>query len=214
MNLKDAFRFQNKLALLTQNTTSILTDDANVTITETTYLRKKVVPDAEDEVILSTPHTEFSENINQLVDFLVFLLEEREKLGTAIHDAKAKLDIDFDNASSINHIRHSTVEVFRHMADLRSCESIVHNGGHGYRFNAEGNQVSYRCDKKDVTTINFNRNTVRSFITKLSKKADEVSSALDAALINSQVDYALPFNVNDSFTEIFTAYCENHPAKA
>lgn len=32
MNLKDAFRFQNKLALLTQNTTSILTDDANVTM--------------------------------------------------------------------------------------------------------------------------------------------------------------------------------------
>lgn len=208
MNLKDAFRFQNKLALLTQNTTDILADDSNVTMTETTYLRRKVVPDAEDEVIQSTPHTEFFENINQLVDFLVFLLEEREKLSTAIHEAKAKLNIDFDSASAVNRIRHDTVDVFRRMADIRSSESIVRNGGHGYRFNVEGNQVSYRCDTKNVTTINFNRNTVRSYITKLSRKADEVSSALDAALINSQVDYEVPFDVNDSFTEIFTAYCE------
>lgn len=208
MNLKDAFRFQNKLALLTQHTTDILEDDANVTSTETTYLRRKVVPDAEDEVILSAPHTEFAGNITQLVDFLVFLLEEREKLGAAIHDAKAKLDVDFDTAAAVNRVRHDTVAVFRRMADIRSSESIVRNGGHGYRFNVEGNQVSYRCDTKNVTTINFNRNTVRSYITQLSRKADEVSSALDAALINSQVDYALPFDVNDSFTEIFTAYCE------
>lgn len=208
MNLKDAFRFQNKLALLTQHTTDILEDDANVTSTETTYLRRKVVPDAEDEVILSAPHTEFAGNITQLVDFLVFLLEEREKLGAAIHDAKAKLDVDFDTAAAVNRGRHDTVAVFRRMADIRSSESIVRNGGHGYRFNVEGNQVSYRCDTKNVTTINFNRNTVRSYITQLSRKADEVSSALDAALINSQVDYALPFDVNDSFTEIFTAYCE------
>ena len=35
---------------------------------------------------------------------------------------------------------------------------LVHGGGNGYRFNQDGNQVSYRCDVRRVTTINFDRN--------------------------------------------------------
>lgn len=213
MNLKDAFRFQNKLTSLTQETMGILRVDANITTTETTYLRKKVVPDAEDEVIKASAPTEFADNINELISFLVSLLDEREKLSAAIHDAKSRLDIDFDSASSINHVRHSTVEILRHMADIRASENIVRNGGHGYRFNVEGNQVPYKCDIKNVTTINFDRNAVRGCITKLSRKADEISTALDAAMINSRVDYPLPFDVNDSYTEIFTAYCEKQWGK-
>lgn len=214
MNLKDAFRFQNKLNTLTEETSGILMMDANVTTTEKAYLRKKADPEAEDEVVIVPPATEFSGNINQLVTFLVYLLEEREKLSNAIRSAKSGLDIDFDSASGINSVRHNTAAVLRHMADIRSSENLLHNGGHGYRFNVEGNQIMYRCDVKQVTTINFDRNAVRRLLTRLSKQADEVSAALDLALINSRVEYEQPFDVNDSYAEIFTSYCEAHPAKA
>jgi hypothetical protein len=74
--------------------------------------------------------------------------------------------------------------------------------GVGYKFNAEGNQVSYRCDLKTVTTINFDRNKVRAYAAGLSKKADLISAELDKSMVNTEVDYESPFDVNDTFAEV------------
>ena len=41
---------------------------------------------------------------------------------------------------------------------------------------------------------------------ELSRKADAVSSALDAVLITTRVDYAPPFDVNDTFAEAFGTF--------
>ena len=73
-------------------------------------------------------------------------------------------------------------------------------------FNNEGNQVSYRCDVKRVTTINFDRNKIRKMCADLSKKSDETSAALDAALVNTPVEYEAPFDVNETFAEAFEAH--------
>ena len=54
MNMKDAFRFQNKLQTLMGTAQDILSSSRNITKVENTYLRKKVMPEAEDEV---TPNT-------------------------------------------------------------------------------------------------------------------------------------------------------------
>ena len=78
--------------------------------------------------------------------------------------------------------------------------------GVGYRFNNEGNQVSYRCDVKRVTTINFDRNKIRKMCAALSKKSDETSATLDAALVNTPVEYEAPFDVNETFAEAFEAH--------
>ena len=52
MNLKEAFRFQNKLQSLMDDAKNILDDRRNITQTKNTYLRSKVVPDAEDEITM------------------------------------------------------------------------------------------------------------------------------------------------------------------
>ncbi len=57
------------------------------------------------------------------------------------------------------------------MNDLRSSEVTLSNGGTGCRFNAEGNQISYRCDVRRVTTINFDRNYIRSELGKAGQKS-------------------------------------------
>ena len=72
----------------------------------------------------------------------------------------------------------------------------------GYKFNAEGNQVCYRCDLKQVTTINFDRNKVRAYAATLSQEADRVSAELDKRTVNTQVDYVPPFDVNDTFADV------------
>ena len=95
------------------------------------------------------------------------------------------------------------------MSALRSSEVLISGGGVGYRFNNEGNQVSYRCDVKRVTTINFDRNRIRNLCIQINRTADGVSARLDQCLINSTVDYVEPFDVNDSFAEVFEAFLEH-----
>ena len=135
-------------------------------------------------------------------------LDEREKLSAAIHKAKVSLPLGagLDGEVSLNGKRQEIATLLRHMAGLRNGEVLISNGGVGYRFNNEGNQVSYRCDVKRVTTINFDRNKIRKMCADLSKKSDETSAALDAALVNTPVEYEAPFDVNETFAEAFEAH--------
>ena len=55
MNLKEAFRYQNKLQSFLDDAQSILDRDSNVTRVENTYLRHKVMAEAEDEAVLAVP---------------------------------------------------------------------------------------------------------------------------------------------------------------
>lgn len=208
MNLKEAFRFQNKLQSLMNEADSILSREQNIIKVQNTYLRKKVMAEAEDETSVDAPSTEYSGRITEVAMFLLHLLNEREKLSAAIHKAKAGLDLPagLDGEVSLNSKRQEIAGTLRRMASLRSSEVVIPNGGTGYRFNNEGNQVSYRCDVKRVTTIDFDRNKIRKACADLSKKSDEVSAALDAALINTAVAYELPFDVNDTFADIFEAF--------
>ena len=46
----------------------------------------------------------------------------------------------------------------------------------------------------------------RRMCADLSKKSDETSAALDAALVNTPVEYEAPFDVNETFAEAFEAH--------
>lgn len=213
MNLKEAFRFQNKLQSMMDEGQSILGSTANITKVQNTYLRKKVMTEAENETTIDAPATEYSEQITLVAEFLLHLLSEREKLSVAIFQAKAGLNLPagLDGEVGLNSKRQEVAGLFRRMAGLRSSEVLIPNGGTGYRFNNEGNQVSYRCDVKRVTTINFDRNKIRKMCGDLSKKSDEVSAALDSVLVNTQVEYTVPFDVNDTFAEAFEAFGGGKP---
>lgn len=140
--------------------------------------------------------------------FLMVLLTEREKLSTAICEAKSKLPLDMDSETGLNRVRQNLADTFRRMAVQRNSEVVIANGGSGYRFNGEGNQVSYRCDAKRVTTINFDRNKIQGMATELGRRADEVSARLDQCLVNTAVDYTLPFEMNDSFDTILSDFIQ------
>ena len=206
MNLKEAFRFQNKLQKLMDEAQSILSKDQNVTRVQNTYLHKKVMSEAENETTIDLPSTEYGDKVTVMAGFLLHLLSEREKLTSAIRTAKDLLPIDMDSEVSLNSKRQEIARLFQRMTDLRSSEVLISNGGTGYRFNAEGNQVSYRCDVKRVVTINFDRNVIRKYASDINRKADETSAQLDRCLVNAEVHYIASFDVNDSFAEVFEAF--------
>ena len=56
MNMKDAFRFQNKLKALMCEATAILEDRRNIVKVKTTHLRSKVMSDTQDAVAVSYTH--------------------------------------------------------------------------------------------------------------------------------------------------------------
>ena len=209
MNLKEAFRYQNKLQSLMQEAEYVLGKDTNVTKVETTYLRSKVVSDAADEKVVQIPDTEYSEKITEMVEFLLFILDEKEKLFEAIRKAKNAQAFDMDGEVSLNATRQKVAQVLKRMNDLRGSEQTVSNAGPGYKFNAEGNQVSYRCDLKRVTTINFDRKVVQRKLKELNRKSDETSAQIDVCLVTSVVDYEPPFDVNASFADAFEGFMEN-----
>lgn len=103
MNLKEASRYQNKLQSFMDEAQNILDRDANVTKVENTYLRHKVMPEAEDETVLTAPETEYYEQITGIAQFLLYLLGEKEKLFAAIRTAKDALEIDMDSEVMTRH---------------------------------------------------------------------------------------------------------------
>ena len=210
MNLKEAFRFQNRIEWLMGEAKEVLGRERNVTKVENTTLHHKVNPDVEDETTVEEPETEYADQITEIAVFLMFLLDEREKLSRAIREAKKGMDMDFDGEVSLNAKRQNIAEVFRRMSEIRCSERLLPGMGVGYKFNAEGNQVSYRCDLKKVTTINFDRTKVRSYATGLSKKADQVSAELDKSMVNTDVAYEAPFDVNNTFAEVLQWHIDHN----
>lgn len=66
MNLKDAFRAQNKLQALMDEASDILQDRDNILKVTTTHLRSKVMHEAQDAVIEDPAPSEYAEHINQV----------------------------------------------------------------------------------------------------------------------------------------------------
>lgn len=209
MNLKEAFRYQNKIQSLIDEAQDILDTTSNITTVKNTYLRHKVMPEAEDETVEVVAETEYRDHITDIALYLIYLLDEKEKLFAAIRKAKTASEIDFDGEVSLNSTRQSIAKIFEKMNDLKNSEQTISGGGIGYRFNAEGNQVSYRCDVKKVTTINYDRNVIRAKLKHLNKTADDISTKLDLCLVTSNVDYDPPFDVNSSFSEAFDLFITN-----
>ena len=208
MNLKEAFRYQNKLQWLMTEAEEILRRDRNVVKVEQTALLHKVNPDAVDETTIEPADTVYADQITDIAVLLMFLLGERERLSRAIREAKKAMDMDFDGEVRLNTRRQELASIFRNMVQLRSSETVISGGGVGYKFNAEGNQISYRCDLKTVTTINFDRSKIRSYAAALSRKADEISADLDKRMVNTEVSYEAPFDVNDTFAEVLARQTE------
>ena len=201
MNLKEAFRYQNKLSSFLNEAQMILCSDKNITKVENTYLRHKVMPEMDDETVLSLPDTEYYEHITSIAKFMLFLLEEKQVLSAAIRKAKDALDIDMDSEVSLNGTRQNVARILQHMNDLKSSEQTIAGGGTAYRFNTDGNQISYRCDVRRVTPINYDRIFVRRALEKLNHQSDETSARLDLCLVTSKVDYNPPIDVNASFAD-------------
>lgn len=202
MNLKESFRYQNFLSSMINEADTSLNTTAHCLTTTKKHLRNKVNENAADvEEVVDAG--EFPAN-DHVLDFLLYMIEEREKLTTVIGAAKATIGFDLDAAVETNKTRQQVCRSINGMLRIKASKRM--EMGSDYKFNAEGNQTIYRYDVEVVTTENYDRAKAKAAVRELISKADETSAAIDSAMINTQVEYTPPFNINDTFEDVMAEF--------
>ena len=202
MNLKESFRYQNFLEGMMSEAGSNLASREHCLTTIKRHLRSKANPDAQD-ILEDVDVGEFHKN-DDVLNFMLLLVDERDKLTNAIGRAKASIGFDIDAAVETNKFRQTLASRAKMM--LRFTPSKRTEQGRDYKFNVEGNQTQYFYDIEVETTDAFDRDQAKDVVREIMSKADKVSAEIDAALINTQVEYEPPFNVNDSFDDVMEEF--------
>ncbi|MBQ9613071.1 MAG: hypothetical protein IJV14_10895 [Lachnospiraceae bacterium] len=203
MNLKESYRYHNYLESLMVGAARYLSTPGNVMNVKSEHMRKKVNPDAEDETLdASAERTIQCEDNNQMIDFLVAVCNERCALALAVERAKQDFKaVCYDAELFSNRCRQTVASTLKRLADIKSTERIT--TGTAYKFNAEGNQIQYRYDVKEIATIDFDRKKAKEIARKFSQEANEVSDRLDHAMLEATVVFDPRFSLDDSFEEAF-----------
>lgn len=201
MNLKESYRYANFLESLLSSAETYLCRDDFITTTKEDHLRSKANKDAEDELgVVVAKQIDVDFTPNQVIDFIVKVVDEKEKLFTAIADAKATTEINIDNAISLNKRKQSIVSVFQTLANRKPKE--IQTTGRDYKFDVNGEQKPYNYNINRITSIDYDRTSVKNLIKKYRKECDEISAKLDEIEINTQVFHDCLFDINDSFEDL------------
>ena len=203
MNLKESFRYQNFLDTLMKSAGIYIQDSSHCFKVTKRHLKSKANPDAEDVTEVEERSGDVFE-IDKVIEFMTWLVTEREKLTAAIGKAKASVGFDIDAAVETNKFRQQINSSLKCMLRFKAGKSITQ--GRDYRFNNEGNQMGYYYDVEVETEEDFNRDDAKRVMRDMIAKADKVSSDIDAALINTPVEYLPRFDVNESFADVMSDF--------
>lgn len=202
MNLKESFRYQNFLDGKLNDARYSIGDRNHALKVTKLHLKKKANPDAEDitEVV---EVEEFITN-DDVIAFMRWLVEERQKLTEAICAAKASLGFSLDAAIEANKFRQYTASAVKGM--LKYTPSKKTEQGRDYKFNVEGNQTPYYYDIETSFEEAFTRDSAKKVVRDMITAADKTSAEIDSAMINTVVDYTPVFDVNDSFEDVMAEF--------
>lgn len=202
MNLKESFRYQNFLGALMQSACGSIQNRDHAMTTKKIHRRNKVNADDEDiEEIVDVGA--FTPN-DTVVKFIEWLINEKCKLTSAISAAKATLSFDLDTAIEANKFRQTANSALRHM--LMCTASKQTTQGRGYKFDANNEQKPYYYEIDIVSEEAYSRAEAKAFMKGIIEEADRVSSEIDAAMINTKVDYTPVYDVNESFDDIMIEF--------
>lgn len=201
MNLKESFRYQNFLTRMVDAACVSIVDSQHCIQIKKKHLRSVVNSEASDfEEVVGVDDFPANDKVLQL---LTQLLEERCKLSTAIGQAKREIGFDLDAAVETNKSRQLVAKHINCMLRNKAKKSVER--GVGYKFNVDGNQAEYYYDIEVSAEEAYDRTQAKAQVRELITKADKTSSDIDAAMVNTQVDYIPPFDVNDTLEDIVAA---------
>lgn len=204
MNLKESYRYANYIDTLLNTAYHYLQNKGFITTTKQNHLRSKANSEAVDEIIEVQKPYDVDFTPNNVIDFIVDVITEKELLAAAIASAKAGTEINIDNAVAMNKKKQAFIGVLSGIANIKPSEKTTQ--GTDYKFNQQdGNQIRYYYNIEETTTIDFDRNDVKALIKKYSKECDAISAKLDTIEINTIVEHEQKYDVNDTFEDLVGA---------
>jgi hypothetical protein len=202
MNLKESFRYQKFLDSLMNSACAYLRNPDHYMQTTEKHMRSKRNPDAVDEEKVIQKECPFQ--ISDVVAFMQWLISEKEELTTKIGRAKAFLANDMDAMVESNKYRQRVSEYLSVMLNNKPGTEVTQ--ARDYRFNNEGNQMAYLYDVEVTKTVTYDATAVKNLARSLLTRADEVSSEIDAKMVNTSVDYRVILDINLDFEDAVTHY--------
>lgn len=198
MILKEAFRYQNLLDGFISESLYLLCDEEFIVKKKQIHNRKKANKDAENEEI-DLDGKELGFTPTDLIDFLVSVIDEKSRLTNAITDAKRKMEIDIDSTILMNRIRQRCSTTLANMLSHKT--SSTESKGTDFKFNENGEQVSYVYPMTVISTINFDRNDVKELSRKWRKESDDLSTKLDILEVTTEVDFSPKWDFDDTLED-------------
>ena len=202
MVLKEAFRMQNRLANLSEEAIFFLAQNENVMKIKEEHQRSRRNPKAVDETVEKKRDHDMT--ANNVVDLLLDLMNEREKLSLAISRAKESAEFDIDAAIAANKARQEAADCLKELAGRKSSETV--SRGMDYLINAEGNQTAYYYNVRSVETIDYDRDKVRGIVKRLQRESDAVSTKIDLLNVTLEVDYAPKYDFESGFEDAYEQF--------
>lgn len=204
MNLKESYRYANYLDTLLNTAYRYLQNKGFTTTTKQNHLRSKANSEASDEIVEVQKPYDVEFTPNDVIDFVVGLITEKELLANAIAKSKSGAEINIDNAVAMNKKKQAFVSVLSGIVNIKPSEKTTQ--GTDYKFNQQdGNQIRYYYNIEETTIIDFNRNDVKALIKKYSKECDDISAKLDAIEINTIVEHTQKYDISDTFEDLVGA---------
>ena len=206
--LKEAFRHQNFLDRLMGNVECYLSNSVNVMVNTEIHLRSKTLANAVDETKDNKADRTLQVPPDAVIMFLERVYSEKEKLSTAINNAKVQHCVELDKSIAVNKTRQRTIGILKRLATLKNKESLLKQSD--YCFNNEGNQVLYYYDVEKTSKIDFDMAKVKKLISGLSADSDFTSNTIDYWLSSVPVDYTPFFDINSSFEELVEEFANTN----
>lgn len=200
MILREAFRYQNFLSELKDSLVNLL--HRNDTILETIEYRN--FSSANSEKADEAEVTKSIYNVTEVIAFFDEIVKEKEDITKAISNAKKNCEYDIDALLELNKFNSDIISLLKNINGIEGKETK--GTDIDYKFNVNGEQISYRYPTKKVSTINFDRKKTKGMAKTYSERATEVSNLIDRLNVTLEVEFTPKFNLDDKLEDILSPF--------
>lgn len=209
MNLKEAFRYQNFIKQTFDEARVNIVNPGHAFVVTKNHKRHDANPAADD--VVETPEAPDYYDNDSVIRFAAILLSEKENVCKAIAIAKAKVmeetGFSIDQAAECNKMRRDLAASMNRMLTYKAKKRTER--GSAYMLNNEGNQTPYYYDIEVDCKEAYDRASAKGLAKEIIADADEASMMMDQVLVNTEVDFAPMFSVNDTFDDVMEKYFNN-----
>lgn len=217
LSIKEAFRYQNFLDKNLSSLLSTLGNKSNALKVEEIHYKSKSNSEALDETVDQTAERTYPNATVVDLSFLVKqLVNQKLKLSLAIENAKRDLFLEWkedgqsltlDTAVEFAKKNREQANTLKYLVDLKASEKK--SQASSYKFNVAGDQVLYKYDVSQTTTLDFDKNIINDMYKKLLNVADTLSTQIELAMLKEIVDFVPLYNIHDSIVDVVDKYIAN-----